>query len=181
MPYIPWGDHRGGRLELAMLDCSAPHSNPSADPPQPGENCLLISAADFHLPVHKLPEFTGTLHEAAGKPVPVILDRPQTPGDRTIFTGGYSVDRDPGAVTIYVGREERRLTPDEAREYAAAIAARADEAAASRPDPAQAAALTAVAREALQGRWDPGETAAGVPERVARMILARYTLTERTP
>ena len=66
MPYIPWGDHRGGRLELAMLDCSAPHSNPSADPPQPGENCLLISAADFHLPVHKLPEFTGTLHEAAG-------------------------------------------------------------------------------------------------------------------
>ena len=178
MSYIPWGDHRGGRLELSMLDCAAPHSDLSIDPPRDGEGCLAIEAADFHLPPHKLPEFVATLYEAAGRPPPILLDRPQIPGDRTIFFGGYSVLRDGNAVTLLVGPEERRLTPAEAREYAAAIAARADEAETA-PDPAQLAAVTRLARDALRARWVTPEGAAEVPEQVTRAILARYNLTER--
>lgn len=181
MPYIPWSDHRGGRAELALLTpCLAPSADPSAERPEPDGGCVTIEARGFHLPVQKIPEFAVTLYEAAGLPQPVILPRPPAIGDTTIFLGGYSVQRDGNAVTIQAGTEERRLTPAEAREYAAAIAARADEAETA-PDPAQVAAVTQLAREALRARWVTPEGAGALPEHVARAILARYTLTERTP
>lgn len=176
MPYIPWGDHRGGRLELAFLPrCSAPWTDHLADPPAPGGGCLSIDgAADFHLPVHKFPEFVGTLYEAAGQPAPILLDRPQIPGTTTIFLGGYSVMRDGPAVTVVVGREERCLPPDKAREYAAAIAARADEA----EDNETVRKLAAVVRSNLPGM---AKTADEIARDVAQAVLARYDLTERTP
>ena len=178
MPWIPWGDHRGGRLEMAPVACRAPSTDPSADPPRDGEECLGIEAGDFHVPLHNLAGFVASLYEAAGLPQPVILPRPQIPGDTSIFLGGYSVRRDGNAVTILVGPEERRLAPAEARQYAAAIAERADEADAA-PDAALVAAVTQLAREALRARWVTPEGAGAVPEQVARAILARYTLTEK--
>lgn len=172
MTYIPWADHRGGRLELSLLSpCMAPSANLSAARPRDGEGCLHIDGGDFHLPVWKLPEFTGTLYEAAGKPVPVILDRPQIQGTTSIFLGGYSVGRDPGAVTIFVGTEERRLTPDEAREYAAAIAERADQADAGK---AETEALTDLIHAMTGNRAEAAMIASG-------LLRAGYRSPEARP
>lgn len=172
MAYIPWGDHRGGRLELAlMVPCLAPSSDPSAARPEPDGGCVTIEAREFHLPVQKIPEFTGTLYEAAGQPVPVVLERPQIQGTTSIFLGGYSVGRDPGAVTIFVGTEERRLTPGEAREYAAAIAERADQADAGK---AETEALTDLIHAMTGNRAEAAMIASG-------LLRAGYRSPEARP
>ena len=177
MAYIPWGDHRGGRLELFLLaPCLAPSANLSAARPEPDGGCVTIEAREFHLPVQKIPEFTGTLYEAAGQPAPIILPRPPELGTASIFPGGYSVQRDPGAVTILVGSEERSLTPDEARDYAAAIAARADEADAGKAGTEALAELLHACRDCCIG--GPSET----DRQQARAILrAGYKPPEATP
>ena len=170
MPYIPWSDHRGYRLELSALpECEDPLAGP-------GAGCLLITAGDFHLPMAKLAEFVGTLYESAGQPAPIVLPRRPDLGTATIFLGGYSVQRDGTAVTVLVGPEERRLTTDEAREYAAAIASRADEAEAGKAETDALAELMHASRECCTG--GPSE----MDRQQARAILrAGYRAPERTP
>lgn len=88
---------------------------------------LLVDSGAF-------PAVVAALYIAAGLPAPVVLERPELPGDTTMFRG-YAVSRYNGSLTIGIEAERRNFSPAEARELAAVIAARADEADAKVPEP----------------------------------------------
>jgi hypothetical protein len=106
---------------------------------------LRITGQDFDLPVGKLAEFVATLYEAAGKPAPVILERPAKP----------NLDVIPGVRFSVLGRgvEVKRtgagwhIDADVIRQFAASLAALADEAE-SDPDPAEVEALAEMMSDA---------------------------------
>lgn len=116
-------------------------------------------------------ELLRGLHEAAGLPVPIVLDRV----DKSVFSGRFHVrDRHyPGSVVVDATGP---VTFEAARRYAAALAA-AVERAESEPDPAEVERLAEVIHEAREhcggaGEWD---------RQSARTILDRYDITERKP
>lgn len=106
-----------------------------------------VEAADF-------PALIAALHEAAGLPAPVILERPEiSPGEAkgvNVFT--VDLNRD---LSVRVGLGSAKgvpLGPSVARHLASVIAAYADAAEAARePDPAEVEELTAEISEALKG------------------------------
>lgn len=111
----------------------------------------------------------AAMHESTGLVAPLVLDRVP----ERAFAGWFEIAD--GEVLI---DPDRPLSFADARRFAAALAA-AVEHAEREPDPASVQALAGITREALHAVWEQGETAYGVPERVARDILARYSLTER--
>lgn len=122
---------------------------------------VVVRDADVAVEARKI---FAALHEAAGLPVPIVLDRV----DEDAFSEWFSVERptflgrvllDPRTPLDFVG----------ARKYAAALIG-AVERAENEPDPAEVERLARVIRSS--GRT--GEDA-------ARAILTRYTLTERKP
>ena len=106
------------------------------------------------------------LHEAAGLPAPLILDRVP----ESTFTGSIHID---GRGRILLD-PPGPLSPEGARRFASALAAAAERGEAE-PDPAEVEALAEVLHEARErcggaGEWD---------RNAARAILSRYKLTER--
>lgn len=71
MSGVEWNDHCNSHLRVSHVP---PISHYSSD----GEyDCLSFFDGTFHLAVAELPEFIAALYEAAGLPVPVILERPK--------------------------------------------------------------------------------------------------------
>lgn len=127
---------------------------------------LLAGVPDAKVP-EVAREILRAMHEAAGLPVPIVLER-QT---EHTFRSWYKIDRRaPGSVLI---NPEGPLSYSGARRFAAALAG-AVERAEGEPDPAEVEALARVILSELLA----GPTAA---EGAARAILARWTLTERQP
>lgn len=124
----------------------------------------------------------SAMHEAAGLPAPVILDRPAIDGEPVCWyvPGGLSVRGDDAhaEITRRGGRigiglsEALDLDPVQAREFAALVAACAD-AAGSEPDPAEVEKLTAEIRTA------PGMEGIATADVIARHILRAYRLEMR--
>ena len=99
----------------------------------------FILAADVDL--------MAAISEAAGKPAPIILERPALAGTHT-QCGFARIGPDPRDRTrLEVSGLTGSLTPAMARELARHIAARADEIDAAEPDPAEVTALADVIRE----------------------------------
>lgn len=138
-----------------------------------GENshpgCARVGISDrrgVHLEAADFPALITALYEAAGKPVPVILDRPE-PHDHT-RTGGLSLRREGSRVFISVPAQETPLEPPMARELAACLAACADAAEAD-PAAAEVAELSEEIRGALA--WPRTRDLGPWPETAARAAL----------
>lgn len=141
MSRAQWGDHFEHRLELEHAEGCKGRPDYSGGLDQYEfctDGCVSFNGGDFHLPVGKLAEFARTLYEAAGKPAPVILERPAKPNLDAIpglrispGHGGAHFER-PGSAWL--------VAWDNLRQFAASLAALADEAE-SDPDPAEVKAL----------------------------------------
>ena len=125
--------------------------------------CIVFNDGDFHLPVGKLAEFVTAMHEAAGLPAPVILERPEvTFKDGVNRAGRIEVGRLGDRVTVGLyGIQPEELEPDVARRLAALIAVRAGEAQDGEPDPAEVEELATILHDAREvgvkgrhGEWD---------------------------
>jgi len=105
----------------------------------------------------------AAMHEAAGLPAPVILERPEvTFKDGVNRAGRIEVGRLGDRVTVGLyGIQPEELEPDVARRLAALIAVRADEAQDGEPDPAEVEELATILHDAREvgvkgrhGEWD---------------------------
>lgn len=130
-------------------------------------------ATTMSVPDAKVPEVARgifrAMHEAAGLPVPIVLDRV----DESAFADWFEVRRGPERVLL---DSAGPLDFAGARGFAAALAG-AVERAESEPDPAEVEALAEVLHEARERCGGAGE----LDRQSARTILTRYTLTERKP
>ena len=114
-----------------------------------------VPPADIPAVARKLAE---AMHEAAGKPAPIILERLEVLGnpDSRILGTAFEVSHRPGWVRL--GFDERNghmlnTSPENARFIAALIAQHADAAGkAAGPDPAEVEALADVIRESASMR-----------------------------
>jgi len=106
-----------------------------------GRGCgLAVStdlAAETGIPAADIPAvaagIAAAMHEAAGLPAPIILERPKTLYPDISFGPELKVARGDAVTALWLGAEARTLGPDECRRLAAylAICAEADEAAAA--------------------------------------------------
>jgi hypothetical protein len=122
------------------------------------DHCLLAVFADGASVVRVLPDevpgvaagIATAMHEAAGLPAPVILERPAaTFRDGVNRAGNIEVGRLGGRVTVGLyGIQPEEIGPAEARRLAALIAVRAEEARGDEPDPAEVEELAGAIRTA---------------------------------
>ena len=90
-----------------------------------------------------LPGVTAALWAAAGRPAPIILERPELVATCSLLPG-FRIAPDDGKLHVH---GEARMAPQQARTLAAYIVARADVLEAAEPDPAEVTALADVIRE----------------------------------
>ena len=102
----------------------------------------------------------AAMHEAAGLPAPVILERPEirAAGSRTVLGTVYAYRSSRGDLSG-LSDWEKFLKPGEAREAGAVLAAYADaaEAARNEPGPAEVEELAYILRAVTPGMAYPGE------------------------
>jgi hypothetical protein len=136
-----------------------------------GSGQVAIDASDGGVTVHAddFPELITALCKEAGRAAPVVLDRPELRGGRYDRSTSLRAVRNGRHVEIFTSGPGIPLTPGEAREYAAAIAELADQAA-REPTEAEVHDLTAM----IHADGENGST-----EAVARAILRRYQLVDR--
>ena len=148
--------------------------------PRPGEEIDVCRDSDSRCAVTVIKERLGTsvrisadevpavaagiaaaMHEAAGLPAPVILERPEIDPEGAagvnVFTVG--LDRDLSVCVSYGKQKPIPVAPSVARKLASVIAAYADAAEAARraPDPAEVEELAYILRAVTPGMAYPGE------------------------
>ena len=136
-----------------------------------GRGCGLAVCADgaamTGIPAADVPGvaagIAAAMHEAAGLPAPVILERPEvTFKDGVNRAGRIEVGRLGDRVTVGLyGIQPEELEPDVARRLAALIAVRAGEVQDGEPDPAEVEELATILHDAREvgvkgrhGEWD---------------------------
>jgi hypothetical protein len=151
---IEWGDHFEHRLTLGNAGaCDGAPSYPEGCDQRTfcAEGCIVVNDGDFHLPVGKLAEFVVTLYAAAGKPAPLILERPDYPRS-SLELGGATFSVRPGGVEefrVHDGTQSGVLhEPGVIRRIAACLAVLAEEAEGG-PDPAEVEELAELIRAEL--------------------------------
>lgn len=109
------------------------------------------------------------MHEAAGLPAPVILERPgATIADGVNRAGSIEVGRLRDRVTVGLyGIQPEEIEPAVARRLAALIAIRADEVQSDEPDPAEVQELAAEIRSELKRMGGSPPEATGMAARIA--------------
>lgn len=176
-----WTDHAERRMTLGHIAaCRGRPSYPEGCDQTAfcAEGCITFNDGDFHLPVGKLAEFVTTLYEAAGKPAPVILDRPEVAADGDGSTGIniFTVKLEPDLRSLgirYHGAPNRAIiAPGPARVLASVIAAYADagQAHQDEPDPAEVEELAA----AIRAQLHPASGKPSEADRTAARAALRY-------
>lgn len=173
-------DHRGQVLDVDYADGSRSGGWRAADGEYcPAGGCVRLGQGDevFCVPVAGLAQFTAAIWEAAGKPEPVILDRPEaTSGGGISRAGRIEVGRLRDLVTVGLyGIQPEEIEPEQARRLAALIAIRAGEAAEDEPDPAEVEELAAAIRRELHP--DSGKPAEA--DRTAARAALRWMKQQR--
>lgn len=111
------------------------------------------------VPASEVPAAALALYEAAGLPLPMILDRPSHHyGIEHAGSDDRHANTSRSGSTVYVGWrgiEPGELTPDEALEFAAHIAVNAEAAKRDEPDPADVESLAKAMRDAISGYGVP--------------------------
>lgn len=159
MTRVEWGDHHEQRLELRHdSGCQGEPLRHGVTDQRPfaKDGCVVFGDDEFHLPLGKLAEFVATLYEAAGLPVPIVLD----PVDEAMFASWIHVKNRRLGGTVLIDPHSPLGFAD-VRNLAAALVA-AVERAESEPDPEQVEALAGVLRSAPELTY----------EAAARAILA---------
>jgi hypothetical protein len=165
---------RPGQAVSVEIDGSGDCCPIVAVQPRPGHR-VEVSIPDVNVP--KVARgILAAMHEAAGLPVPVVLDRVAAGSFAGwISASGHGV----GRVLI---DPKTPLTFETARLFAAALVA-AVERAENEPDPAEVDAVATVMRLHYPGMAVPsdGDYGLAVCREMARAVLSRFTLTERKP
>lgn len=114
-------------------------------------------------------QIAEAMHEAAGLPAPVILERPgATVKDGVNRAGPIEVGRLGDRVTVGLyGIQPEEIEPAVARRLAALIAIRADEVQSDEPDPAEVQELAAEIRSELKRMGGSPPEATGMAARIA--------------
>ena len=123
-------------------------------------------------------EICAAMHEAAGLPAPIMLERPELPKAwDDVHIGGITVSRhsEPG-LPIHTSGGHDDLSATQARQLAALLAALADEADAAKEQEA-VTKLRTIIRANLPGM--AGRSTDEAADDIARAILGGYDLTER--
>ena len=158
-----------GNLPIVFTDAYGTHlevGRPGGAPARGGD-VLLRTTGSGHFVLAADVDLMAAISEAAGKPAPIVLERPELVAAHSLLPG-FRVGPDGGKLHVH---GEARMTPGQARTLAAYIVARADVLEAAEPDPAEVAALAGVIRETSGSR----------SQDIARTILrAGYRPPERT-
>lgn len=123
-----------------------------------GEGCLVLDCSAFHIPGGDLGAFTADLAGAAGKPEPVILERPRYDSTTLIAGTRFSIRHGGVEITRYATEADSGslCDPGTIRAFAASLAILADEAE-NEPGPAEVEELTRILRGITPGMAYPGE------------------------
>jgi len=139
-----------GNLPIVFTDAYGTHlevDRPGGAPARGGD-VLLRTTGSGHFVLAADVDLIAAISEAAGKPAPIILERPELAGTHSQFAGtfGGTLKVGPAEGGLMVAGDTR-LPLGLARPLAAHIVARAEAMERAGPDPADVEALADVIRE----------------------------------